>query len=80
MITESGINRMSGDGEDLESICSNTGVPAHIFSTIVTTGWSTSTIAMGFSDASEFDQEATLRDLGITDEVSSLERAAQLSR
>ena len=67
---------MSGDGEDLESIYSNNGIPAHIFSTIVTTGWSTATIAMRFSDASEFDQEATLRDLGITDEVSRLERAA----
>ena len=67
---------MSGDGEDLESICSNIGIPAHIFSTIVTTGWSTSTIAMGFSDASEFDQEATLRGLGITEEISQLERAA----
>ena len=30
----------------------------------------------GFSDASEFDQEATLRDLGITEDISRLERAA----
>ena len=67
---------MPGDGEDLESICSNTGVPAHIYSTVVTTGWSTATIAMGFSDASEFDHEARLRDLGTTDEVSRLDRAA----
>ena len=67
---------MPGDGEDLESICSNNGIPAHSFSSMVTTGWSTSTIAMGFTDASEFDQEATLRDLGITDEGSRLERAA----
>ena len=67
---------MSGDGEDLESICSNNGIPDHIFSSMVTTGWSSSTIAMGFTYASEFDREATLRDLGITDEVSRLERAA----
>ncbi len=67
---------MSGDGDDLESICSNAGVPAHIFSSIVTTGWSTSTIAMGCTDASEFDQDATLQDLGIIDAVSRLECAA----
>ncbi len=73
---QSDINRMSGDGDDLESICSNNGIPANLFSAIVTTGWSVSTIAMGFSDASEFDQEATLRDLGITDNISRLERAA----
>ena len=70
---------MSGDGDDLESICSNNGIPANMFSAIVTTGWSVSTIAMGFSDASEFDQEATLRDLEITEDISRLERAA-LSR
>ncbi len=73
---QSDINRMSGDGDDLESICSNNGIPANLFSAIVTTGWSVSTIAMGFSDASEFDQEATLRDLGITEDISRLERAA----
>ena len=67
---------MSGDGDDLESICSNNGIPAHLFSAIVTTGWSVSTIAMGFSDASEFDQETTLRDLGIPEDISRLERAA----
>ena len=67
---------MSGDGEDLESVCSNNGIPANLFSTIVTTGWSVSTIAMGFSDASEFDQETTLRDLGITEDISRLERAS----
>ena len=68
---KSDINRMSGDGDDLESICSNNGIPANLFSAIVTTGWSVSTIAMGFSDASEFDQEATLRDLGIIGTCSS---------
>ena len=73
---QSDISRMSGDGDDLESICSNNGTPANLFSAIVTTGWSVSTIAMGFSDASEFDQEATLRDLGITEDISRLERAA----
>ena len=72
----SDILRMSGDGDDLESICSNNGIPANLFSTIVTTGWSVSTIAMGFSDASEFDQETTLRDLGITEDISRLERAS----
>ena len=72
----SDISRMSGDGDDLESICSNNGTPANLFSAIVTTGWSVSTIALGFSDASEFDQEATLRDLGITEDISRLERAA----
>ena len=70
IIHRSDINRMSGDGDDLESICSNSGIPAHIFSTTVGTGWSTSTIAMGFADVSEFDQDATLRDLGIIDDVS----------
>ena len=39
----SDILRMSGDGDDLESICSNNGIPANLFSTIVTTGWSVST-------------------------------------
>ena len=76
IIHRSDINRMSGDGDDLESICSNSGIPAHIFSTTVGTGWSTSTIAMCFADVSEFDQDAAMRDLCIIDDVSRLERAA----
>ena len=67
---------MADDGEDLESICSNNGVPAHIFSGMLTAGWTIATLATGFKDASEFDDESALQDLGITDSLTRLERAA----
>ena len=70
------IPTMADDGEDLESICSNNGVPAHIFSGMLTAGWTIATLATGFKDASEFDDETALQDLGITDSLTRLERAA----
>ena len=70
------IPTMADDGEDLESICSNNGVPAHIFSGMLTAGWTIATLATGFKDASEFDDESALQDLGITDSLTRLERAA----
>ena len=66
---------MADDGEDLESICSNNGVPAHIFSGMMTAGW-TITLATGFKDASEFDDESALQDLGITEFLTRSEKAA----
>ena len=69
------IPTMPDDGEDLESICSNNGVPAHIFSGMMTAGW-TITLATGFKDASEFDDESALQDLGITESLTRLEKAA----
>ena len=67
---------MADDGEDLESICSNHGVPAHIFSGMMTAGWTIATLATGFKDVSDFDDESALQDLGITESVTRLEKAA----
>ena len=62
---------MADDGEDLESICSNNGVPAHIFSGMLTAGWTIATLPTRFKDASEFDDESALQDLGITEASTS---------